>query len=145
MQETKAASFLLSQTSPVRPHFFQKRKSTVHIRADEIIRFPDGSIDVALGRKVHKGPWLAAFQQAPHQASVCDIAVHKLVSRLGCDCFQVAQISCVGEFVEVDNGSRLPLHPLQNEVRSYKTCSASDEDRMVHESESGCRRANLQL
>ena len=87
---------------------------------------------MALGCKVHDSPRLAAFQQASHQAAVGNITVHKLVPPLVCNGFQVAQIPRVGELVQVDNRSRIPFHPLQDEVRSDKTCPTSDEDRVFH-------------
>jgi hypothetical protein len=45
---------------------------------------------------------------------------------------QVAQIPRVGEFVQIHDGSRIPLHPLQDEIGSDKTCATSDEDRVFH-------------
>jgi hypothetical protein len=58
--------------------------------------------------------------------------MHKLMPPLVCEGFQVAQIPRIGEFVQVHNGSRIPFHPLQDEIGSDKTCPTCDEDRVFH-------------
>jgi hypothetical protein len=43
------------------------------------------------------------------------------------------KISGIRELVEIYDGSRIALHPPQNEIGSDETCSASHEDRVFHE------------
>src|SRR5271165_744069 len=81
---------------------------------------------------MYNRPRLAAIQQCPHQRTIRNVPMHKLKPRALRNCSQVVQIPRVGEFVQVHDGGRIPLHPLQNEIGSDKTSSASNEDRVFH-------------
>jgi hypothetical protein len=82
VQKSEVRSLLIARLPPIGSHFFQKREGPIHICADEIFRPANRAIDVALGCKVHDRPRLSTFQQSAHQAAVCNVAVHKLISPL---------------------------------------------------------------
>src|ERR1700692_4139298 len=123
---------MLRYTSPICPHFFQQRECAIHVRANEIIWSSDGAIHMALSCKMHDGPRPATLQQIAYQTAVCDVSMCKVVARIVCDSFQVAHVPRVRQFVQIHDGSRIPLHPLQDEIRSDKARSTSDEDRVFH-------------
>ncbi len=59
---------------------------------------------MALGREVYDAAWRVALQQLPDPRAIADVAVHKLIPPIACDCLQVAEISRIGEFVEIHDG-----------------------------------------
>jgi hypothetical protein len=88
---------------------------------------------VALGGKMHDSTRLKATEKATQEGSVRDIAMYKLVSLVVRNRCQVVKISGIRELVEIYDGSRIALHPPQNEIGSDESCSARDEDRVFHE------------
>ena len=82
---------------------------------------------------MHDSTRIKATQKAAQEGSVRDIAMYKLVSLIVRNGRQVVKISGIGELVEVYDGSRIALHPPQNEIGPDESCSACDEDRVFHE------------
>src|ERR1700676_2250792 len=72
MQEAEVRFFRCGQTSPIVSYLFEKRERPVDIGADKIFRPSYGSVDVALGRKMHNGSRFPAIEQAAQQAAVGD-------------------------------------------------------------------------
>jgi hypothetical protein len=61
MQQPKALSVLIGQTSPIRPHLFQQSKRTVNVGTDEIIGPANGAVDVTFGGKMYDGARLVTL------------------------------------------------------------------------------------
>jgi hypothetical protein len=82
---------------------------------------------------MQNGPRPVALQQGSHQNTIGNVSMHKLVAPIIRDGFQVTQIPCVRQLVQVHDGIRLLLDALQDEVRTDKAGSARNEDRIFHE------------
>ena len=133
MQQSEVRFFAFGQASVISSHFFEQREGPVNICADKIARASNRSIYVALGGKMHDRARIKATEEATQEGPVRDIAVYKLVSLIVRNRCQVVKISGIRELVEIYDGSRIALHPPQNEIGSDESCSASDEDRVFHE------------
>jgi hypothetical protein len=133
VHQSKVSFFGFGQASVISSHFFQQREGSVNIGADKIAGASYRSIDVALGGEMHDSTRLKATEKATQEGPVRDIAMHKLVSLIVRNGRQVVKISGIRELVEIYDGSRIALHPPQNEIGSDETCSASHEDRVFHE------------
>jgi hypothetical protein len=101
---------------------------------------------------MHDSTRLKATEKATQEGSVRDIAMYKLVSLIVRNGRQVVKISGIRELIEIYDGSRIALHPPQNEIGSDESGSASDEDRVFHEEKycqtalraaTGCRQRKL--
>ena len=72
------------------------------------------------------------LQQLPYEGAVRNITVNKLIPALVRQAFQVAEISRVRQFVKVDDGVRILLDALQNEIGADESRAPSDKYRIVH-------------
>ena len=45
---------------------------------------------------------------------------------------EILKVASVGELVEIDNGGRLRLDPIKDEVRAYETGTTGDKNGVFH-------------
>src|SRR5450755_1796857 len=89
VEETESFSIGLRKCSPVRAGFFEKSKCSVDIGADEIFRAANGTVYVALRSEMHNGCGPVCFQESSNQSAIANVAVNKLVSRIGRDALDI--------------------------------------------------------
>ena len=88
---------------------------------------------MAFRGKVDDGARLMPLQQATNQTAVRDISVNKFVTLRVRKAIEVTQVPGIRELVQIHDGSRIALHPLQDEVRPDEACTSRHQDRISHE------------
>jgi hypothetical protein len=112
-------------------HGVQQLKRADQVSLNELARPVDGTVHVALGGKMHHCVRSELSENLVNKSVVVNTSFDKeVIGGIG-DAFQVAQISRVGQFVEVNN-SIAAGHPAQDEIRAYETGSSSDKQRLRH-------------
>src|SRR5579884_2563205 len=132
MQKTKTIAFLPGELRPVCSRLFQQRECSVNIGLNEIFRTPDRPVDMAFRCEVNNRIRPVLAQELPDQLAIRDIAVRERVVWIVAYRLQVAQISCVGKLIEIDDRNRRVLHLMQDKVGPDETGAASDENSMLH-------------
>ena len=60
---------------------------------------------------------------------VADVHFHKLIVRFIFHIFKIGQITCISEFIEVDDVIlRILVHEQAHYMASYKACATSNDD-----------------
>jgi hypothetical protein len=85
---------------------------------------------------MHDGVRLMFSQQLTDEIAVYDVTPNELMPRVASYAIEIVQVSRVGQFVEINNGSFSVLHALQDEVRPDESRAAGDENSISH---SKCR------
>jgi len=128
VQEAKGGLLGRGQRRPVAAHGLEQLVGALHIGLDEGARAVQRAIDVAFGGEVEHGARPALGQQALHQGSVADAAVHELVPRIGLQAGEVFEVAGVGEQVEVDDRLVALGQPVEHEVAADESGTAGDKD-----------------
>ena len=84
----------------------------------------DGSVDVALGGKMHDRARLVLRQQLRDQLGVADVAVDEGMALVSLDSRQVAEVAGVGQLVEIDDGLVLAGQPVKDKIGAYESRAA---------------------
>jgi len=79
---------------------------------------------VALGREVQDGPGRVLAQQGVQQRAIADIALHEDMPGVALQAFQVGQVPCVREQVEVDDAFVSTRQPIEDEVAADEAGAA---------------------
>ena len=80
---------------------------------------------MALGRKVDYPVHIILFHQRLHRFIVTDVGFYKDIILLALNVFQVGQISCIRQFVEVDDAVfRVFVHEKAYHVRTDESGTA---------------------
>src|SRR5437868_8002339 len=103
MQKTESFLITLRKRRPIRSRFFQKYKCAIYIGSHKVVRAADRAIDMTFRRKMNNPAGLALQENAAHSDGVNDIRVHKLVSSIVADFFQVPEVAGVGQLVKIDD------------------------------------------
>ncbi|MNV64884.1 hypothetical protein D3C71_1575460 [compost metagenome] len=125
MQEAKRLLRIGCQALPVSAHGFQQAERTNDVGLNEVFRTVNGAINVRLGGEVQDCARLMLFQQAGHQGAVTDITTHKYVPLVTGQAAEVIQVACIGQLVQIDHSLIRLSQPVQYEVRTDETCTAS--------------------
>jgi hypothetical protein len=89
----------------------------------------DGSIDVALCRKMDDGARLVLCDQGVDKMTVADIAVSKDMAGIVCQRGQVFKVASVSELIEIDDRLITLGKPVENKICADETGTTSDQDR----------------
>jgi len=77
---------------------------------------------------VHQCLWPMLGQQISDQIGIGDVAAHKHMARVISQRGQIAQVTCVGEFVQIDQLQvGILAQNRMNEITAYKACPAGDQ------------------
>ena len=119
---------LCGQSAPERAHFLEQAEGADDIGLDELTRAVNAAVDMALGGKVQHGGRAMLSQQACHQHTIADVALHQRaaagVNVLG----NRLRVARVGQFVEHHHRLRALAKPVMNEISADEAGRASDED-----------------
>src|ERR1700722_7881706 len=84
---------------------------------------------MALGREMHDGARRKLSQQLVDKGAVLNISPDEVIARPVGNRQQVAQISGVGQLVQVDQRRSYRVEPVQNKMRADKSGAARDKNR----------------
>ena len=108
----------------------EQRVGALHVGVDECAGIDDGSIDVALGSKVHDGAGTMLVECSGNRLGVADIGAHKLVALVFFERGEICGVAGVGEQVKIDDRRADRLDPAQHKIRTDKSGAAGNEDRV---------------
>ena len=91
------------QGFPIQPCSLQQGKGSEHIGACKCERVLDGTVHVAFGGKVDDAVHFFAAQQFQNSLEIADVHSDETVVRLMLYILEIRKITCVSEFVEVDD------------------------------------------
>lgn len=84
---------------------------------------------MAFGSEVDDAVHVFFLHQSQHSLKVADVHLHEAVVGLVLDVFEVSQIACVGEFVEVDNPVfGVLVHKQTYHMATDKTGTSGDDN-----------------
>ncbi len=132
MQEPEAVSLRIRKRAPVRPSLFQQRESSVDIGANEILRPADRPVHVAFRREMHNGAGPVRFQKLPDEFPIANIAVNEFISPVRRDALQIMQVPRVRQLIQIHDGCRFVLHPLQDEVGPDEPRAPGHQNMILH-------------
>src|SRR5207302_8846085 len=118
MQKAKGFPLACRQRRPVSARVFQQGERPADIGSNEIVRPQNRPVDVALSGKVNDGARPVIPQAFPDNLAVGNVTMHEGVTWIRGDPLKIAQISSVGQLVQIYDWTGFPLHPLQDEIRS---------------------------
>jgi len=104
MQKAESRFFNFWQCIPVTTHHFEQFVGAYDVSLDEVAWVMDGTIHMALGRKIDHGARPVFGQKVLHQIIVTNIALHKSVAWVSLQAHQDLQITRISELIEVDHG-----------------------------------------
>ncbi len=120
------------QVFPVEFGFGEEREGSVDVSADKFVGAQDGTVDMALGRKVDYGGGLIAAEQLIDEGAIVDVAMHEFIAGIAGQRRKVRRIARVSEAIEVHNRRGFLLKPLQDEVGSDEPGAAGNDDGVCH-------------
>ena len=98
------------------------------VALDKDLGVLDGTVHMALGRKVDDVIEIILCEQALHQLLIADIALHKDMAGVALDVLQVFQIARIGQLIQVDQQDlRVLLEHIMHKVRANKAGAAGDQ------------------
>ena len=124
MQKAETLLLVFRQAVPITTHRFQQVERADDIRLDEISRTVNGTIDMALGRKIDHRARPVHRQQIAHQLPVADIPVHEHMTIVATQPLQRIQIARIGQLVQIDHRLIMLHQPVKNKVPTNKTGTA---------------------
>ena len=80
---------------------------------------------MAFGSKVQHGTGAVLGRQRVHKGTVAQVALHKGMLRVALQADQVLQITCVGQFVQIDDGIYGMSAPVEHEVCADEASATS--------------------
>ena len=124
------AFVLLGQRFPVEFRGLQQAQSAHHVGLGKRKRVFDGTVHVRFGCEVDDAIDFLVLHQLIERLEVADVHFHELVVGLRLDVFEVRQIACVGQFVEVDDVVLgILVHEKAHHVASNEACAAGNDNR----------------
>ena len=116
------------QGFPIQPCSLQQGKGSEHIGACKCERVLDGTVHVAFGRKVDDAVHFFAAQQFQNSLEVTDVHSYETVVRLVLYVLEIRKITCVSEFVEVDDAVvGMVVYHQSHEMAPDKSGPSGDE------------------
>ena len=85
-----------------------------------------------LSGKVHHGARFVLGEQRIDKSRVTDIASNEDMAWISLKRGKILKVASVGELVEIDDGGRLRLDPIKDEVRADETGTAGDKNGVFH-------------
>ena len=85
---------------------------------------------MAFGGKINYRAWLILGQEFRDQRRIADITLNQRVARITLKALKCLGVSCVGEFVKIDDGLTATFtstaKPIENKICANETSAASD-------------------
>ena len=107
---------------------FQQAKRPDDIGLDEVLRPVNGTINVALCRKIDDGSWSVLRQQFTDALTIGDVGLDKDMAVLVLQTGEIFEIPGIGQLVNVDHGLPHLDKPVQNEIGTNKTGASSNQN-----------------
>ncbi len=86
----------------------------------------DGTVDMALGREIDHRARTVCGEQIAHRGGIADVARARRCSRgSSFERGKVFQVARIGQLVQIDHGLVALRQPIQHEVRTDETRTAS--------------------
>jgi hypothetical protein len=104
MQKAECRFFTFWQCRPVATHRFEQLVGAHDVGLDEVAWAADGTIHMALGRKIDYCARLVLGQKVIHQPFITNITLQKSVAWVSLQARQGLQITRISELIEVDHG-----------------------------------------
>ena len=93
----------LWKTLPVNLCRLEQRQGTHHVGLSKSEWILDTSIYMALGSEMDDAIHLVVLHQLQHLVEIADIALNESIVRLVLNVFEVSQVTCVSQLIEVDD------------------------------------------
>jgi hypothetical protein len=130
MQEAECRLIRLAEARPEELRLFQQDEGSLNIGSDKRAGRGNGTVHVALRRKMNDCARLMFAQQTTYEFGVADVAMSKAITRISIQCRQVGWISRVSEQVEVHHRRARGSDPIQDEIRAYEAGPACNQYRI---------------
>src|SRR6266852_1850215 len=127
MEKTELLTLALREALPEFPSRVQQLKRPDDVGSDKFFRPVNGSVHVRRRGKMHDRAGAMPAKQVGDERGIADIAMHKCVRRVVAHGIQVAQITGIGERIEIDDARGLIRKPLQDEIGADETGAAGYE------------------
>src|SRR4029078_2316459 len=88
----------------------------------------DRAVDMALGGKIDDRIGPVRGQQCLDGRAIADVGAHEMMIGVVLERGQTAEIACVSQLVDVDNGLVACRAPVEDEIGADKSGSAGDQD-----------------
>src|SRR5581483_8327891 len=126
MEKPESLFFFARHSGPVSPCFFQQAKGSVHVCADEVVGTVDGTVHVALRRKMNNGDRTMGQKYFGNLLAIAHVSMNEGISLIGRNRRQVCGIAGIGELVKIDDVRGLARKPLQNKIRTDESDAPYD-------------------
>ena len=83
---------------------------------------------MAFGGEVHDGARAVLLQQTGDQPTITDVAARQGMTSVTSQCREIANVTSVSQFVEIDHRLVLFREPVQHEVGANESGTAGDEN-----------------
>ncbi len=130
MQKTELRPVSLVQLLPIMSRLLQQIQSALYIGPNELSWIVDGAIDVTFRGEMDHGARPVLFEQLGYEVSVANISLHERVPRVCGDTLEVAQVSGIGQLVEIDDSASLIANPMMHKIGAYESRAAGQKDRV---------------
>ena len=87
---------------------------------------------MTFSREVNQRAWPVLSENSPYRIPVSNIRANKMVAGVALYRFKIAEVPRIGEIVQIDDRRFLCLQPMQDEIRSDKSCSTRNHDWFFH-------------